>query len=167
MVEKPSLEQSYDQDLKAERVAIMANLVAQEMHTQTIGKKHGSYLIYDDEKLVISLDTYTPTINISIIREEQPINVFSAGHRSWDRPGVFHPGEMDRPPGETQREGPDHRPGEEGNRAETVPNGTKGPVYPSGRLRPLPRGEERKLNRKDQTTIRLFWNNSRGNPPAV
>ena len=92
MVEKPSLEQSYDQDLKAERVAIMANLVAQEMHTQTIGKKHGSYLIYDDEKLVISLDTYTPTINISIIREEQPINVFSAGHRSWDRPGVFHPG---------------------------------------------------------------------------
>ena len=76
----------------AGRVATMANIVAREMHTQTIGKKHGSYLIYDDGKMVISLDTFTPNINISIIQEEQPVSVFSAGHRSWDRPGVFHPG---------------------------------------------------------------------------
>ena len=73
-------------------IATMADLVAREMHTQTIGKKHGGYLIYDDGKMVISLDTFTPNINISIIQEEQPISVFSAGHRSWDRPGVFHPG---------------------------------------------------------------------------
>ena len=76
----------------AERVATMAALVAREMHTQTTKKKHGGYQIYDDGKLVISLDTYVPNINVSIIREEQPISVFSAGHRSWDRPGVFHPG---------------------------------------------------------------------------
>ena len=70
----------------------MANLVAREMHTQTIGKKHGSYLIYDDDRLVITLDTFTPNISINIIREEQPINVFIVGHRSWDRPRVFHQG---------------------------------------------------------------------------
>ena len=76
----------------AERVAAMAALVAREMHTETTEKKHGGYLIYDDGKLVISLDTYVPNINVSIIREEQPISVFSAGHRSWDRPRAFHPG---------------------------------------------------------------------------
>ena len=92
MVEKPSLEQSYDQDLQAEKVATMANLVAREMHTQTIEKKHGSYLIYDDDRLVITLDAFRPHISISIIREEQHINVFSAGLRIWEKPGVFHRG---------------------------------------------------------------------------
>ena len=76
----------------AERVATMAALVAREMHTQTTRKKHGGHQIYDDGKLVISLDTFTPNINVSIIREEQPIRVFSAGYRNWDRPWVFHPG---------------------------------------------------------------------------
>ena len=70
----------------------MANLVAREMHTETIEKKHGSYLIYEDERLVITLDTFGPNISISIIREEQHINVFSAGLPSWDKPGVFHQG---------------------------------------------------------------------------
>ena len=92
MIEKPSLEQSYDQDLKAERVATMAYLVAQEMHTKTIGKKHGNHLIYDDDRLVITLDTFRPNISISIIREEQHINVFNRGLRSWEKPGVFHRG---------------------------------------------------------------------------
>ena len=128
MVENPSLEQPSTRNLQAERVATMANLVTREMHTNTIEKKHGSYLIYDDDRLVISLDTFTPNINISIIREEQPINVFIVGHRSWDRPRVFHPREMDGLPGETQREGRDHHPGEEGNRADTVPNKTRGPI---------------------------------------
>ena len=92
MIEKPSLEQSYDQVPKAERVATMANLVAQEMHTKTIGKKHGNYLIYDDDRLVITLDTFRPNISISIIREKQHINVFSGGLRTWEKPGVFHQG---------------------------------------------------------------------------
>ena len=76
----------------AGRVATMADIVAREMHTQTTRKKHGSYLIYDDGKMVISLDTFAQNINLSIIREEQPITVFRAGHRNWDRPGVFQPG---------------------------------------------------------------------------
>ena len=92
MTDKTGWEPPSTRNLQAERVATMANLVAREMHTQTIGKKHGNYLIYDDDRLVISLDTFTPNINISIIREVQPINVFIVGHRSWDRPRVFHPG---------------------------------------------------------------------------
>ena len=92
MVEKPSLEQSYAQNLQAEKVATMANLVAQEMHTKTIEKKHGNYLIYDDDRLVITLDTFRPHISISIVREEQHINVFSGGMRIWEKPGVFHQG---------------------------------------------------------------------------
>ena len=92
MVEKPSLEPSSTRVPKAGMVGTMANLVAREMHTKAIGKKHGSYLIYDDERLVITLDTFGPNINISIIREEQHINVFSAGLPSWEKPVVFHQG---------------------------------------------------------------------------
>lgn len=92
MTDKTGWEPPSTRNLQAERVATMANLVAREMHTQTIGKKHGSYLIYDDDRLVITLDTFTPNISINIIREEQPINVFIVGHRSWDRPRVFHQG---------------------------------------------------------------------------
>ena len=92
MVENTSLEQSYAQDLQAERVATMANLVAQEMHTKTIEKKHGNYLIYDDDRLVITLDTFRPNISISIVREEERINVFCGGIRIWEKPGIFHQG---------------------------------------------------------------------------
>ena len=63
-------------------MAALAALVAREMHTQTTRKKHGGHQIYDDGKMVISLDTFEQNINVSIIRGEEPITVFSAGHRN-------------------------------------------------------------------------------------
>ena len=74
------------------QISSWAASVARNLTTRSSTKKHGGYLHYEDEVIQISLDTYIPNLGISIIRDGQPIPVFSAGHHSHGEPQRYNPG---------------------------------------------------------------------------
>ena len=75
------------------RDTIRANaiIVGRELRTEWRGKKHGGYNIYEDDKIVVSVDTYVPNIDISIKRGGKKLEeVYDADY--FGRIYTFHPG---------------------------------------------------------------------------
>ena len=82
------------QNPSSHAVAGQAAAVANNLTTQYWKKKHGGYNIYEDDRIRICLDTYSPNVDVSIPagedREWTP--VFCAGQHSTHSPQIFRPG---------------------------------------------------------------------------
>ena len=79
-------------EYRPEQIAQMAALVAREMTTTTQSKKHGEYLIYQDGKLQIQLDSYVPNLGIRVMRGDDAESVYSAAYHNHRNPERFRPG---------------------------------------------------------------------------
>ena len=64
--------------------------IARYLKTRTEGKKHGGYLIYEDDKIKISYDTYYPNLDVHVLIDGdwQRAAIYS-GHGDTQE---FHPG---------------------------------------------------------------------------
>ena len=66
--------------------------IANHLTTRTESKNHGGYNIYEDEKIIICLDTYYPNLEILIKKDGNKIPVLSRsghGHNILYRPGQW------------------------------------------------------------------------------
>ena len=71
----------------------MARQVAAHLKTRYISKKHGGYDIYEDDRIVVSLDTYVPNVSVQVITPQgERIPVLQASYSSWSNPQVFKEG---------------------------------------------------------------------------
>lgn len=68
----------------------VAYLVAKNMTTRTEYKKHGSYLIYEDDKVQISYDTYYPNLDVSIRMDDKWKLVLMRNGHGFNQ--EYHPG---------------------------------------------------------------------------
>lgn len=50
----------------SERVFDAVVTVCEYLYTESVGKSHGCYHIYEDEKIVVRLDTYVPNIAVFV-----------------------------------------------------------------------------------------------------
>jgi hypothetical protein len=67
-----------------------AYLIARNLTTRTQGKKHGSYLIYEDDKIQIAYDTYYPNLDIYIKTPEKKVLVMLRSGHGYNQ--EYHPG---------------------------------------------------------------------------
>ena len=67
-----------------------AYFIAQNLTTRTEGKKHGSYMIYEDDKIQIAYDTYYPNLDVYIkTPEKKTLVLLRSGHGHNQE---YHPG---------------------------------------------------------------------------
>lgn len=64
-----------------------ATAIAQEFFNARIPKKHGEYLVYDDDKIIISLDSYFPNLSV-YIKDGGESRPFKGQHGIDDSGGV-------------------------------------------------------------------------------
>ena len=85
------------QEVDPAKVAGMAAKVAEHLQTGYHAKKHGGYNIYQDEQVIIVLDTFVPNISVRIFipgrDPEFGTTVLSAAYHSWSRPEIYKPGQ--------------------------------------------------------------------------
>ena len=66
----------------------MANLLT----TKFTPKKHGGFNVYQDDRLIVALDTFVPNLSIRLITPQGKKTVYTASYHSLTRPDIHRPG---------------------------------------------------------------------------
>ena len=65
----------------------MANLLT----TKFTPKKHGGFNVYQDDRLIVALDTFVPNLSIRLITPQGEKTVYTASYHSLTRPDIHRP----------------------------------------------------------------------------
>ena len=74
-------------------IAAMANTVATYLQSSYTPKKHGGYAVYRDGVIQVSLDTFVPNVDVSVIQDGKANAVFTASYTRHHSPERYNPGE--------------------------------------------------------------------------